>query len=87
MTPKLPFNGNDEKPNGLVKADPFYATELGLAYAGDSVELLKSMPEKSVNLVMTSPPYALHYKKAYGNASKSEYVECSCPSPKKSSAF
>jgi len=25
-------------------------------------------------LVVTSPPYALHFKKAYGNVSKSEYV-------------
>ncbi len=37
------------------------------------------MPDKSVHLVMTSPPYALHHKKAYGNASKSEYVEWFLP--------
>ena len=33
------------------------------------------MPEESVNLVITSPPYALHFKKAYGNVSKADYVE------------
>ena len=32
------------------------------------------MPEKCVNLVFTSPPYALHFKKEYGNVEKSDYV-------------
>jgi DNA modification methylase len=29
----------------------------------------------SVNLIFTSPPYALHFKKAYGNVDKAGYVE------------
>ncbi len=33
-----------------------------------------SMPENSVNLVVTSPPYALEFKKEYGNADKADYV-------------
>src|SRR5207247_481687 len=36
---------------------------------------LRSMPDNSVNLALTSPPYALEFKKAYGNAPKDEYVE------------
>jgi len=52
----------------------FFSTELGAAYQGDSRGLLKSVPDCSVNLIMTSPPYALHFKKEYGNASQSEYV-------------
>ncbi|MEI7576532.1 MAG: site-specific DNA-methyltransferase [Armatimonadota bacterium] len=35
---------------------------------------MKSLPSDSVDLVMTSPPYALHFKKEYGNADQSEYV-------------
>lgn len=54
---------------------PYYATELGSAYLSDSLPVLQAMPESSVNLVLTSPPYALHFKKEYGNASKEEYVD------------
>ena len=54
---------------------PLYATPLGAAYAGDSRELMAKIPDSSVNLVFTSPPYALHFKKEYGNVDKSEYVE------------
>lgn len=32
------------------------------------------MPSASVDLVVTSPPYALHFKKEYGNADQSEYI-------------
>lgn len=53
----------------------FYETELGAAYLTDSEELLKALPDSSVNLVFTSPPYALHFKKAYGNVDKAAYVE------------
>jgi len=56
-------------------AKPFFSTELGAAYQGDSRHLLKGVGDSSVNLIMTSPPYALHFKKEYGNASQSEYVD------------
>jgi len=55
--------------------EPAYSTELGAMYEVDSLEALRSMPTGSVNLVVTSPPYALEFKKAYGNADKAEYVE------------
>lgn len=58
----------------MPKVKPFYATAFGAAYLGDSLELLRKIPDSSVNLVVTSPPYALHFKKEYGNASKDEYV-------------
>jgi DNA modification methylase len=53
----------------------YYETEFGQAYLADSLDVLSALPDNSVNLVMTSPPYALHFKKAYGNVSKNEYVE------------
>ncbi|MCW5829413.1 MAG: site-specific DNA-methyltransferase [Deltaproteobacteria bacterium] len=51
-----------------------YATELGRAYCGNAEQLLRLLPKESVNLVFTSPPYALEFKKEYGNVAKSEYV-------------
>jgi len=37
------------------------------------------MPNACVDLVVTSPPYALHFKKAYGNVAKDEYVRWFLP--------
>ncbi|HEX4146694.1 MAG TPA: site-specific DNA-methyltransferase [Pirellulales bacterium] len=53
---------------------PLYQTELGKAYCADSLELLPALPAGSVDLVLTSPPYALHFKKEYGNADQADYV-------------
>jgi site-specific DNA-methyltransferase (cytosine-N4-specific) len=54
---------------------PAYTTGLGAAYCGDSLDLLAELPDASVNLVITSPPFALQRQKAYGNKSQAEYVE------------
>lgn len=56
-----------------------YRTRHGAAFVGDALELLKELPSSSVNLVVTSPPYALHFKKKYGNASKAEYADWFLP--------
>lgn len=70
------FASTQEHPKTLVKkTKPFYETGFGAAYLGDSQDLLSKLPDSSVNLVFTSPPYALHFKKAYGNVSKEDYVE------------
>jgi DNA modification methylase len=53
---------------------PYYGTTLGNAYLADSLVVLKALPDSSVNVVLTSPPYALHFKKEYGNADKADYV-------------
>lgn len=53
---------------------PAYRTTLGAAYCGDSLHLLDGLPDKSVNLVVTSPPFALLRQKAYGNEEQAEYV-------------
>ncbi len=55
--------------------DPFYRLAYGAAYHGDSLELMQYLPDKSVNLILTSPPFALTRKKEYGNKSADEYVE------------
>lgn len=53
---------------------PSYSTQLGSAYVVDSRDLLTALPADSVDLVFTSPPYALHFKKEYGNVEKQDYV-------------
>lgn len=54
---------------------PAYATSLGAAYCGDALELLVQLPDESINLVLTSPPFALQRQKEYGNKTQDEYVE------------
>src|SRR5436305_9157254 len=58
---------------------PQYRTALGAAYLGDSLEVLGALPTESVDLVITSPPYALHFKKEYGNVSKDDYIQWFLP--------
>ena len=58
---------------------PVYATDLGMALCGDSLAVLKKLPPSSVDLVITSPPYALHFKKEYGNVDKDGYVKWLLP--------
>lgn len=62
----------------LGKQRPAYTTRMGAAYAGDSRELLKHLPDGSVNLVITSPPFALQRKKEYGNKDQAEYIDWLC---------
>lgn len=52
-----------------------YETSLGRAYAGDSRELLPLMPDASVDLVITSPPFALQRQKEYGNEDQDAYLD------------
>ena len=53
---------------------PLYETALGAAYLGDALDLLASVPDASVNLIVTSPPFALRRKKEYGNVDPDQYV-------------
>lgn len=54
---------------------PAYWTAQGAAYCGDSLDLLAALPDASINLVVTSPPFALQRQKAYGNKDQAEYIE------------
>lgn len=56
-----------------------YNTELGEMYCADSLELMKGLEPESVDLVVTSPPYALHFKKEYGNIDQEGYIEWFLP--------
>jgi len=52
-----------------------YRTNLGQMIVGRSEEYLSSLPDASVDLVMTSPPFALLRQKSYGNLNQIDYVE------------
>jgi site-specific DNA-methyltransferase (cytosine-N4-specific) len=54
---------------------PLYRTQYGEAFVGDALNLLEALPENSIDLVMTSPPFALQRQKSYGNKDQSEYVD------------
>jgi DNA modification methylase len=40
---------------------------------------MQSIPDGCVRTVITSPPYALHFKKEYGNVDKEDYVDWFVP--------
>jgi len=65
--------------NLLRGVSPTYRTASGAAFCGDNVELMSRIAAGTVNLVMTSPPYALEFKKEYGNVAKQDYVEWFLP--------
>lgn len=52
-----------------------YSTNLGKAYLGDSLNLLDILENHSINLVITSPPFALQRQKEYGNRSQEDYID------------
>jgi DNA modification methylase len=61
--------------SGFIPEPPAYSTNFGATYCGDSRHLLTYLPDNSVNLVITSPPFALQRKKTYGNKDQDEYVD------------
>lgn len=48
-------------------------------FNGDSKEILKQFPENSVDLIVTSPPYADQRKNTYGGVTPDKYVEWFLP--------
>lgn len=52
-----------------------YQTSLGVVYNCDSLEYLREMKSNSIQLVMTSPPFALSRPKEYSNKPEQEYIE------------
>jgi DNA modification methylase len=58
----------------MKNAELLYATKLGKAYVADSLEFMPQLVDGSVNLIVTSPPFALHFKKEYGNVDQDGYV-------------
>ncbi len=58
-----------------MKRLPMYYTKYGAAFVGDSLEIMRELPNESIDLVVTSPPFALRRQKSYGNVSETDYVD------------
>jgi site-specific DNA-methyltransferase (cytosine-N4-specific) len=57
-----------------------YSTERGEAWCGDAIDVLDDQIEDaSVDLIITSPPFALQRPKEYGNESQESYVDWFLP--------
>lgn len=54
---------------------PYYFTDMGSAYLEDCMVVMKNMADESVDLILTSPPFALKRKKEYGNEDEDKYVD------------
>lgn len=54
---------------------PYYQSELGFAYLGNSLDLMQEIPDDSIDLICTSPPFALVRKKDYGNVDAEQYID------------
>lgn len=53
-----------------------YRTPLGEAWHGDSRDVFRHLSDESVDLILTSPPFALVRKKSYGNEqNEAEYIK------------
>ncbi len=57
---------------------PAYKTRDGACYVADSLRMLREMPDGCVDLVLTSPPFALLRQKTYGNKTQAEWVDWLC---------
>lgn len=51
-----------------------YSTKLGRCIQGDSLEVLRTLENESVDLIITSPPFSLQRHKSYGEVRQDEYV-------------
>lgn len=51
-----------------------YRTKLGQQVCADSREVLALLPDESIDLIVTSPPFALLRQKSYGNEDQDNYV-------------
>ncbi len=59
----------------MVLENPLYTTNYGAAYIGNSLELLEQISSDSIDLVITSPPFALLREKSYGNVDQGAYID------------
>jgi DNA modification methylase len=56
---------------------PAYSTALGQAYCGDSLDVMASLSDASVSLIVTSPPFPLTFRKRkpYNTIGEADFVE------------
>lgn len=49
----------------IAGVKPYYGTSQGAAYLGDALKLLQAVDDESIDLIVTSPPFALVRQKRY----------------------
>ena len=59
----------------MISVRPYFKAANGCIILGDSLAYMASLPDESVDLIMTSPPFGLVRKKDYGNVESHEYVD------------
>lgn len=57
----------------------YYKEGKGIIQLGDSLNLMKDLPDESIDMIFTSPPYADRRKSVYGGVSSKEYIEWFIP--------
>lgn len=69
------ISSNLREKSSKIQKKSGYFSSLGEMILGDSLNILANMDDNSIDLVVTSPPFALQRKKEYGNKEQYEYVE------------
>lgn len=67
------------RPQKEIIFNPYYTQQNGAVYLGDSLKLIKFIDDNSIDLILTSPPFALIRKKEYGNETAEKYIEWFLP--------
>jgi site-specific DNA-methyltransferase (cytosine-N4-specific) len=57
----------------LLDSEAAYSTKAGSAFLGDSRDLLKELPDDSIDLIVTSPPFYSQHQKECGNEDQESY--------------
>jgi DNA modification methylase len=65
--------------SGVDMGYVYYSTELGRMIHGDSLAGMRELEDASVDLVVTSPPFALLTKKEFGNVESEGYLQWFAP--------
>lgn len=63
--------------NAIRSSSVLYRTSLGRALLGDSLDVMRELPSKSVSLIVTSPPFPLTFRKKppYSSVGEEGFVE------------
>lgn len=73
------YNSSKRAAEQYMTVDTRAKLELDRVIAGDSLAVLKSLPDSCINFIFTSPPYADNRKKTYKGIPISKYVKWFLP--------
>ena len=65
--------------NAELRLKELVSLELNKVYLGDCAEILRTIPSGTINLIVTSPPYADNRKSTYGGVPIKKYVDWFLP--------